>query len=825
VLALTLVAGVSGAAAARHPDASLWRLPSSFSPCVADCSGGQRIFGAQLRRAEAASMRRRGVASAAAVARPDVTGGGFEGKVTDAKTKAGVTGIEVCAYERVPFEKHAYEKEELEPACAKVTASSGKYQLRVPAGEYFVEFFDPLHNYVTQRYNGLSLAEKPDVVTVVSEGLTPKIDAALLIGGHIEGTLTAASGGAPLEGFLACALDRAVGGFSCAETGSGGKYTIKALPTGTYEVGFFVPPVPGENYLDGLLSGISVTREATTTEVNDALATGGEIRGQVTAAEGGAPLAHIVVCAFLANGEEVEECTGTAADGTYTVERLPTGSYEVAFEAEPEYLTQFYEGAPHLAGAKQIPVTAGGAPVANIDAKMISATAHSGAIEGQVTSAATTSPLASVQVCAIALPAEGAKCTLTAANGDYKIEGLTGGSYGVEFEDQPDYVPQFYNDKAKLSEATPVPVTVGGTAKAINAALVPTGIHHEEGSIEGQVTSAATKTPLAGVEVCAIAPPEELFECAVTEADGDYTIEGLPEGDYKVEFEDEPNYATQFYADKTTLASATPVHVPAGAAAEGIDAAMVPVEHEHHPVDGSIAGRVTAAGTGLPVGGAVVCALPGFGTCALTEPDGSYVIEDLLPGSYKVEFKDGEHFQLQFWNEASSLGGAALVFVGEGKQTSGIDASLKVFVPAQQILGGIVTENTGGSTTPAPGGSVLPAKTVVPSLASGARVHVAGRRASVKLSCSIGPCHGTVQLTITVTRRTRSHGRTVTRHVTVVVGSGAYSLSQGASGKVTVQLTAQGAHLLATASRHPRAGKLKVLLQGASTAVHAVVVS
>jgi hypothetical protein len=826
VLALALATAAcaaTGASAARASAAPAWRLPSSLSRCAAHCSLQRRFFGARLHRADVASMRRHGIATrAATAARPDVTASGFKGEVTDAKTKAGLTGVEVCAYELKALEEGAYE-EELEPACATVTAASGKYQLAVPAAEYAVEFFDPARNYVTQLYNGRSLVEKPTAVKVNAETFTAKINAALVEGGRIEGTLTAAKGGAPLEGFLACAFDFAVGGVDCSETGSGGKYLLKGLPAGSYEVAFLVPPVPGDNYVDAPLTGVKVTLGATTTGADAALPSGGEIDGTVTAAEGGAPLAHVLVCAFLANGEEVEECTHTASDGTYSVERLPTGTYEVEFYDSPEYLTQFYAGAPHLAGAKSISVTAGAAPATGIDAQMLSSAAHSGSIEGQVTSAATSAPLGSVQVCAIALPEEPVKCTLSQADGDYKLEGLTEGSYGIEFEDQPDYVPQFYAGKAKLAEATPVAVTVGATVKAINAAMVPTGIHNEGGSIEGQVTSAATKAPLPGVEICAIGASEE--ECAVSEADGDYKIEGLPAGTYKVEFEDEPDYATQFYAGKATLAEATPVSVSTGVSTKGIDAALAPAESSHLG-GGSIEGRVTAQATGLALSGVQVCAIPGSpGKCDLTGPDGTYSIVNLTPGDYKVEFNDGPGFQIQFYDESSSLAGATTVHIAGEAKATGINAKLKAFVPAPQLPSGIQTQSGTGSQTPVPGGSVLATKAVVPSVTAGGRVRVSGRRASVKLDCAVGPCHGTVELTITVARRKRSHGRTVTRHVTLVVGSAGFSLAQGASGTQTVHLTAQGARLLAAAARHPRPGKLKLVLQGAGATLRTVVVS
>jgi hypothetical protein len=112
----------------------------------------------------------------------------------------------------------------------------------------------------------------------------------------------------------------------------------------------------------------------------------------------------------------------------------------------------------------------------------------------------------------------------------------------------------------------------------------------------------------------------------------------------------------------------------------------------------------------------------------------------------------------------------------------------------------------------------------VPSLSADRRVHVTGHRASVKLRCVVGPCKGTIQLTITSVRRQRSHGRTVTRRVTLIVGSGSFSLAQGASGAATIHLTSQGARMLASAARHARAGKLKLALRGAKSSLRTVVV-
>ncbi len=524
VLATVLVAvGLLGAASANAAAAPLagaggWGVPSSLAH---PRSAARRLMAARLRRAERASIARHGgpAARSRRRAQPDLTSTAIAGTVTDAATKEGVTGVEVCAYEVEGIERGFYEEGEAEPVCG-TSGEAGAYELPVLAGEYYVEFFDPSRNYVPQLYDDKTFAENPDPVLVSPDQVTEDIDAALVKGGSIEGAVTAQEGGAPLSGILACAFDFEVGGLECEETGSAGSFRIRGLPSGSYAVAFLVPPVPGENYLDGSLEGVEVTAGVTTSGVSAALRTGGEIEGTVTAVASGAPIHGVYVCttpsiAFFEEEEEV--CTRTGPAGTYTVERLEPGAYFVEFFGLPVYATQFYNGSTY------------GTPL---------------------------------------------------------------GSEAVP-----------------LSVLPPVPRT-------------------------------------------------------------------------------------------------------------GIDAEMLRVGEE----------------------------------------------------------------------------------------------------PPRPVAS-VIPASTG-----APGGAVLPAKIVVPAAAAGSRVHVTGHRASVALSCAIGPCRGTVQLTITVTRRHRVNGHTVTRRVRLLVGSGSFSLAQGASGKVTIHLSGQGAKLLATAARHPRAGRLGLVLHGANPTQRAVIV-
>lgn len=82
--------------------------------------------------------------------------------------------------------------------------------------------------------------------------------------------------------------------------------------------------------------------------------------------------------------------------------------------------------------------------------------------------------------------------------------------------------------------------------------------------------------------MCAIeaADEEEFVSCEETEADGEYTIAGLPSGSYKVEFwAPELGYETQFYDGKASFSEARVLTLAAAGSLEAnIDAAMVKPE-------------------------------------------------------------------------------------------------------------------------------------------------------------------------------------------------------------------------------------------------------
>lgn len=99
-----------------------------------------------------------------------------------------------------------------------------------------------------------------------------------------------------------------------------------------------------------------------------------------------------------------------------------------------------------------------------------------------------------------------------------------------------------------------------------------------------------------------------------------------------------------------------------------------------------IAGTVTSASTGLPIGSVEVCAYEEagespFGECTSTEPSGQYALTGLTAGAYIVEFSSpvtgASDYVRQYYDDKSRPEEAEAVTVSAGSVTLGIDAQLE----------------------------------------------------------------------------------------------------------------------------------------------------
>ncbi len=214
-----------------------------------------------------------------------------------------------------------------------------------------------------------------------------------------------------------------------------------------------------------------------------------------------------------------------------------------------------------------------------------------------------------------------------------------------------------------------------------------------EGSISGRVTHGGVEPgPVPEVLACELQSEEEEEaqgkNCALTAADGNYTIPNLPSGDFKIEFWPGyllVNYVFEYYDNTRDWSQAQWIDVASGPVT-GIDAELAE--------SGFISGSVTRASDGEPLSEVLICAeepLQDFVECSESGVvQGSYQLSGLLEGDYLVDFlpAEGQGVRSQFYKDKSESSEAEMVHVTTGAVTAPIDAAL----PAEATITGSVTD-------------------------------------------------------------------------------------------------------------------------------------
>lgn len=202
-----------------------------------------------------------------------------------------------------------------------------------------------------------------------------------------------------------------------------------------------------------------------------------------------------------------------------------------------------------------------------------------------------------------------------------------------------------------------------GAAKVIVAARPTSGI-------TGKVQAEDGTAPLFGVvwaERVADSPWRGEASIAV---DGSYFIGDLLPGIYVVKAQAR-GFLPEFYDNAAQFVEAKPVQLAAHDTASGIDFSL--------SRGAAIAGLITADEDGAPLAGAHVFATrvvqPDLRHHAVTNEQGSYVIENLPAGSYAV-FAEAAGYRGEYYDNAGSLLEAKLVAVTPPGTISGIDLAL-----------------------------------------------------------------------------------------------------------------------------------------------------
>lgn len=548
---------------------------------------------------------------------------------------------------------------EREAARASHTAADGTYALReLSPGSYKVSFTKSGDDFLDQWYSDAPTFALAEPVSVGLARDTGGIDAALRHSGTIAGRVSAE--GVPLaEAYVEVTL---FDGFDRWEavTDADGMFAVRGLASGLYRVEFRKSGFVGEFHVDKPASSVADVVPLAAPEtvvVNADLSPGASLSGTVRA--GGVPCAGTLVSAYH-TGEGVMGDARTGTDGTYTITGLPSGPYLVYFARGagcPGFHEEWYPGRYRKAEAEVLALAAPRS-LSGIDADL----AAGGSIAGKVTGGG--APLSGSLVIVSTIDGEAVSSVRTAADGTYSVAGLPPGPYRVKFSDTPPYAGEWFDDQPSQDLAQTVTVGTSQDATGVDADLALGG------SISGTVTSGGV--PIVS-SVTVWGPDGQQVRGGSSAANGVYSLAALPSGTYKVRFSNfylSALFVDEWYDDQPSEALAGFVTVTAPQENPGINADLAR--------KGSISGTVRSGGVPLP--SPSVSAWTAEGTfvkwATTSSPDGTYRIEGLSSGPYKVRFSPPLPYLLEWYDDQPTQELARTVAVAVSQDTSGIDADI-----------------------------------------------------------------------------------------------------------------------------------------------------
>jgi len=623
--------------------------------------------------------------------------GGISGRVTNVAGRP-IKGICVMAHFRTGY-------------ISVGTSAQGTYNFgkSLPAGRYTVQFGScglggKVGNWAPQWYHGKYRKAHANPVTVRAGKITRGINAVMRRGGIIAGVVTG-KGGARLSRVCVTAVTPDGKQFVGQAKTVRGRYRIDALDAGRYRVyfdpacGYHATPYLGQWWPGAATlkasKPVTVRLGTVTAHVNAALRVGGSIAGTVRFENSqGKPLAGI--CVFgsgLGRVSSVQPDAVTRKNGTFLMEGLPAGRYQLSFGAvgcgnRGNYL---YYNDPR-------PVTVNLGRTSHVVVFM-----RPGAIiSGTVTSAATGLPLSGICVYVNDFAGD---LTVTGADGTFRLNQIQPGRYSIGFfggcgNKGSSYAPQWFRGRTEPFNAARVILRAGKLTSGINAAMRPGS------GISGVVTSKAG-APLGQICIGAYTPNEAGFLFGVfgdfyngQTRHGAYQIVNLAPGQYQLVFfscGSGPGWASQWYRTAADLKSAGLLDVPAGNTVTGVNATLTK--------GGAISGTVRAPRGQQFSFTCIIATNLATGASESTEADSfpsglavRYAIGGLAPGRYRVEFYDcgGGGAATQWYSDKPGPAAADPVTVRARHVTANIDAVLaKPSAGAGSISGRVTSRATG----------------------------------------------------------------------------------------------------------------------------------
>lgn len=528
---------------------------------------------------------------------------------------------------------------------------------------------------------------KANPVKLRAHKATPGINAVMQPTAQISGVVTGSDDRRIKD---ACAVVLASPNLAVgqATSNSSGAYRVTGLDPGTYRV--LVLPACGGASVYGqawypraqswsTARAVPARLGHVTNGINVVVPKLGAISGVIRLGDKtGKPLGGI--CVGVVSTADISQggFVTSRPNGTYSVEGLPAGSYQV------EANVGCGNNGNYAPASYPLPVLVVNGKVASSINLYLE---PGGTLSGTVTDAATGEPLGGVCV-----SDNSGDFGVTNAAGTYTIDQLPAERTTVTFAggcgNKGSYAPQYYDDQVTEEAAHQLTITAGRVTGGINAAMLPGA------TISGRVTNSAGR-PVSGVCIGTLPSDQTGYDGALlggntwTNSAGSYAAANLAPGDYTVAFFSGclgPSNAAvlQWFKGQRTEDTAGMVDASAGNQVAGIDAVVSP--------GGAIAGTVTST-AGQTIEFNCVTAINRLtgqlsGFQSLTGD--SFTVSSLAPGSYTVVASDcgGGNLAESIYQRA--------VTVRAGLTTGDITLRL----PPGGVVTGRVTTRTNGRPVP-----------------------------------------------------------------------------------------------------------------------------
>jgi hypothetical protein len=609
-------------------------------------------------------------------------GATIAGRVTNESTALAVEGVRVTVYDA-----------QGEHVTSTTTTGTGDYLTPgLIAGSYFLAtsneegFVNELYDNVPCVGDCSAVTAGTPLVLATGQAVTGR-DFALTVGGRIAGSVTAASGGAPLSGIGVRVYSAT--GIAAAEAstdGNGNFLTTTGLPTGTY----YLAAVPFNDYLSEIYddvpchdcgglatvtqgTAVAVTAGVTTSGRNFQLTRGGTISGRVVSTAGAAAVTGIEVRAAGPDGAFGSDRTD--ASGQYAIGGLPAGEYVVwtiyGAGAGAGFVDEIYPDRPCVGFCDDTLVRFLGQPLPlasegslpNIDFAL----APAGSASGTVTDAGTGAPVANVSVHVATLQGGayvGGGSAVTNGSGAFVVPGLSPGTYVAYTENTQGYIDEMLGGLPCLGQCgglallgTPFTVTGSAATGGLGFAL------DRGGRIAGTVSDASGGGPVRNAYVTVHDRSGAAVAFAQSAVDGTYvTGAGLLPGTYYLAVRPAPPYREQAFGaacvgpcdGAQTVAVGSPVTVSGATTTGGIDVPLIR--------GGLVAGTLTEQGTGIVLAFKDVHVVDGQGrraSSAFSGSTGDYVLDHAVPAGTYFAFTDTDGHVDEIFDNVACLGECA----------------------------------------------------------------------------------------------------------------------------------------------------------------------